>query len=63
MSDKKTDCKYYEPVVEFGYSMRWNEEPEREPELIDEVCTCKEKGGPLHHDEYTCKGCPFYTKK
>lgn len=46
---KKTDCKYYEPVVgcsDFG-----------EPELEDEICWID---GGAHYNEYDCDGCTKY---
>ena len=60
---KKTDCYYYEAIVDTIYRIGLGGNPEPKHELHDEVCHCPEKGGPLHHYEYDCTNCLFYKKQ
>ena len=60
---KKQDCIYYEMVIDYIYEIGLDGEPIPKPILVDEVCHCKEKGGPLHYNEYECKDCPFNKKE
>ena len=64
---KKRNCIHYEPVIESSYRYLGHNDfttdkalIDEVETLIDEVCHCKEKGGPLHHNEYDCTNCPFY---
>ena len=47
---KKTDCKYYNAVVDESYGY---------PELVDEACMID---GGKHYDEYDCDDCKRYEK-
>ena len=60
--EKKTDCYWYEPIVQATPIQIDDYVWDTLYELQDEVCHCPNKGGPLHYDEYDCTGCPFYKK-
>jgi hypothetical protein len=51
---KRTDCKWYEAVVE--------QESEFDYILVDEVCY-QDKMNYKHHDEYDCKDCKKFIKE
>ena len=60
---KQSDCVHYEMIIDYEYGIGQYGEPIPEPILVDEVCHCKEKGGPLHYNEYECENCPFYKAR
>ena len=59
---RKHDCIYFNPIVESIRRQTGDDSFDIEELLVDEVCTCEEKGGPLHYHEYDCEKCPYYQK-
>lgn len=58
---KKRDCIYFYEDIEINILQTAEEDFDYQAVLLDEICNNKEKGGPFHHNEYDCDGCPFFT--
>ena len=59
--EKKTDCVFYNVIVD-SYPRQTGENSFiLDYELADEVCSV-DSDNPKHHDEYDCKDCPFYKR-